>query len=89
MIISTPPPSADVFEEPDEPVETEWRSLLVGTQAHGMRLDRALADAVSEFSRNYLQQLIEAGAVELDARACKHSAPRASVHLPHRSPPVV
>ena len=35
-----------------------------------MRLDRALADAVSEFSRNYLQQLIEAGAVELDARAC-------------------
>ena len=70
MIISTPPPSADVFEEPDEPVETEWRSLLVGTQAHGMRLDRALADAVSEFSRNYLQQLIEAGAVELDARAC-------------------
>ena len=59
-----------MFEEPDEPVETEWRSLVVTTQAHGLRLDRALADAVSEFSRSYLQQLIEAGAVELDARPC-------------------
>jgi 23S rRNA pseudouridine1911/1915/1917 synthase len=70
LIISTPPQSDDVFEEPDEPVETEWRSLVVTTQAHGLRLDRALADAVSEFSRSYLQQLIEAGAVEVDARSC-------------------
>jgi 23S rRNA pseudouridine1911/1915/1917 synthase len=32
---------------------------------HGQRIDRALADAVPEFSRSYLQQLIDLGAVEL------------------------
>jgi 23S rRNA pseudouridine1911/1915/1917 synthase len=32
---------------------------------HGERLDRALAHLVPEFSRSYLQQLIEAGAVRL------------------------
>jgi 23S rRNA pseudouridine1911/1915/1917 synthase len=32
---------------------------------HGQRLDRALAAQVPEFSRSYLQQLIEAGAVRI------------------------
>ncbi|MDB5915402.1 MAG: rluD, partial [Ramlibacter sp.] len=32
---------------------------------HGQRLDRALAHLVPEFSRSYLQQLIEAGAVRI------------------------
>ena len=33
-----------------------------------MRLDRALADLVPEFSRNYLQQLIELGAVQVNGQ---------------------
>jgi 23S rRNA pseudouridine1911/1915/1917 synthase len=36
---------------------------------HGERLDRALAHLVPEFSRSYLQQLIESGAVRLSGRA--------------------
>ncbi|MDB5879099.1 MAG: RluA family pseudouridine synthase, partial [Variovorax sp.] len=35
---------------------------------HGERLDRALAELVPEFSRSYLQQLIEAGGVTLRGR---------------------
>lgn len=35
---------------------------------HGQRLDRALAQMVPEFSRSYLQQLIEQGDARIDAR---------------------
>jgi 23S rRNA pseudouridine1911/1915/1917 synthase len=38
---------------------------VVDAAQHGQRLDRALAAQVPEFSRSYLQQLIEAGAVRL------------------------
>lgn len=48
--------------EPD-PHDTEWRAFAVDAAGHGERLDRVLARAVPEFSRSYLQQLIEAGAV--------------------------
>jgi 23S rRNA pseudouridine1911/1915/1917 synthase len=58
--------------EPDEgadPVEpSELRPFAVEQAQHGQRLDRALAALVPEFSRSYLQQLIEAGAVELQGR---------------------
>ena len=47
---------------------TERRQLRLGPQQHGLRLDRALAEAVPEFSRSYLQQLIEAGHVALNGR---------------------
>jgi 23S rRNA pseudouridine1911/1915/1917 synthase len=39
--------------------------VTVPAESHGSRLDRALAGIVPEFSRNYLQQLIEAGVVRL------------------------
>ena len=41
---------------------------------HGMRLDRALSELVPEFSRSYLQQLIEAGAVTRDGQALRKPA---------------
>jgi len=47
----------------DGPVEAESRTWVVGASLHGVRLDRALAELIPEFSRSYLQQLIEAGAV--------------------------
>ncbi len=57
------------LEEGADPVEpSELRSFAMGPDQHGQRLDRALAVLVPEFSRSYLQQLIEAGAVELQGR---------------------
>jgi 23S rRNA pseudouridine1911/1915/1917 synthase len=72
-IISTDPLDlpldAAEAEEGADPVEaSELRPFTVGPAEHGLRLDRALATLVPEFSRNYLQQLIEAGAVELQGR---------------------
>ena len=46
--------------------EVEVRYVQASLQSHGVRLDRALADVVPEFSRSYLQQLISAGAVRLN-----------------------
>lgn len=59
--------SEDLQDELDSLVETETRAASVSIEHHGARLDLALAAAVPEFSRTYLQQLIEAGAVRLNA----------------------
>ena len=45
--------------------DSETRHWAVGPDLHGLRLDQALAALVPEFSRSYLQQLIDAGAVTL------------------------
>jgi 23S rRNA pseudouridine1911/1915/1917 synthase len=72
-IISTDP-LADAPEaaDHDEGVElsaaSEVRAFVIGPAQHGQRLDRALAALVPEFSRSYLQQLIDAGMVELQGR---------------------
>jgi 23S rRNA pseudouridine1911/1915/1917 synthase len=42
---------------------SEVRELLVPAELHGQRLDRMLVAGVPEFSRSYLQQLLEDGAV--------------------------
>jgi 23S rRNA pseudouridine1911/1915/1917 synthase len=62
-IISTDPVTEDLDELVDTGKEVEWREWIVGAAQHGLRLDRALAELIPEFSRSYLQQLIEAGAV--------------------------
>jgi len=64
-------------EEGADPIEpSERRPFVIDPAQHGQRLDRALAALVPEFSRSYLQQLIEAGAVELQGRTLtKASAP--------------
>lgn len=65
-IISTDPsqaPTEDLLEEPG--AEAETRPFAIAAALHGERLDRALAHMVPEFSRSYLQQLIEQGAVRL------------------------
>ncbi|MBC5766696.1 RluA family pseudouridine synthase [Ramlibacter albus] len=64
---------SDEGAEDDEGVER--RSFTITSALHGERLDRALAQLVPEFSRSYLQQLVEAGAVQLAGRpATKASA---------------
>ena len=71
MIISSPPELDDVDESQDETSldfvvtakASEVRELIVSPEFHGQRLDRMLVAGVPEFSRSYLQQLLEDGAV--------------------------
>ena len=48
--------------------DSELRPFTIGAAQHGERLDRALALLVPEFSRSYLQQLMESGVVLLNGR---------------------
>jgi 23S rRNA pseudouridine1911/1915/1917 synthase len=55
-------------EESDEfEAAAEVRSVFVAAELHGQRLDRALAELLPEFSRSYLQQLIESARVDVNA----------------------
>jgi 23S rRNA pseudouridine1911/1915/1917 synthase len=79
-IISTPLANdADEFQvdalHSDE-AAVETRQWQVDASQHGQRLDKVLSALVTEFSRNYLQQLIEDGAAQLAGRVCRKSAQR-------------
>jgi 23S rRNA pseudouridine1911/1915/1917 synthase len=56
--------------------DAELRELSMGPAQHGERLDRALAALVPEFSRSYLQQLIDAGAVTVNGTVARKPAAR-------------
>ncbi|MEO7391358.1 MAG: RluA family pseudouridine synthase [Ramlibacter sp.] len=56
--------------------EAEFRPFVIDASQHGERLDRALAVLAPEFSRSYLQQLIEAGGVALNGVAATRSSAR-------------
>lgn len=59
-------------ESPDEQEDLqETREFRVDASMHGLRLDRALAMLVPEFSRSYLQQLVEEGAVQVQGRVLR------------------
>lgn len=71
IISAAPSPAAQApvagWSDEDAPdAEIELRSLPVPAAHHGDRLDRTLAALVPEFSRNYLAQLVAAGAVRLN-----------------------
>ena len=55
---------------------------MIAASAHGERLDRALAQLVPEFSRSYLQQLIEGGAVRLRGTVATKAAQRVKAGEP-------
>jgi 23S rRNA pseudouridine1911/1915/1917 synthase len=72
-ILSAQPSPLPVTDEDvllDGP-EVETRELLIPTDLHGDRLDRALAVLLPEFSRSYSQQLLSEGCVE-----CLRPVPR-------------
>ncbi|NQW93092.1 MAG: RluA family pseudouridine synthase [Polaromonas sp.] len=46
----------------------ELRQAVVPVASHGQRLDLALVQVVPEFSRSYLQQLIDSGGVQYNGR---------------------
>ncbi len=59
-------PSEETLDEAEASADFELRQVMVPAASHGVRLDRALAGIVPEFSRSYLQQLIEAAAVQIN-----------------------
>ena len=66
-IISSDPAALAFAEEGDITDDVEYRRLHIGSGQHGFRIDKALVDVLPEFSRSYLQQLIEAGRVQLQS----------------------
>ncbi len=69
-IISTPLVAEDLEDavEMDGGDAVELRTGVIAVSEHGERLDRALVQLVPEFSRSYLQQLIECGLVQVNTR---------------------
>lgn len=74
-----PPATEEAGWEPEEAgadAGADVREVSVDAAWHGERLDRALAAVVPEFSRSYLQQLVEAGHVTVAGRVVQAPAQR-------------
>ena len=73
-------PHDPLSELADDPAEAgpdvELRPLSIGESLHGQRLDRALVALAPEFSRSYLQQLIDSGAVSIGGRPALKASQR-------------
>lgn len=69
-IISSTPSETGLDEDSEEIVTAavELRQLIVDLPLHGQRLDKALVQMVPEFSRNYLQQLVDVGAILVNGK---------------------
>ena len=59
-------PAGDALDDMDGKADVELRRISVPVESHGLRLDKALVDLAPEFSRSYLQQLIEAGGIRVE-----------------------
>jgi 23S rRNA pseudouridine1911/1915/1917 synthase len=66
MVPSSDSPALLDPDETDAEGEAEVRETLVSRLQHALRLDKALVALAPEFSRSWLQQLIERGHVQLD-----------------------
>lgn len=60
----------------DGPDASELRSITAGLGQHGVRVDKVLVDAIPEFSRSYLQQLLAQGLVRLNGAVVQKPALR-------------
>ena len=76
FIISTGLDGEDVEDRAEVDLDVELRELVFGEDQHGLRLDRALVELVSEFSRSYLQQLIELGGVTVNGTVASKASVR-------------
>ncbi len=59
---------ADDFPGDDPAADAEVRQAPVSPAQHGLRLDKALVALAPEFSRSWLQQLIDRGHVQVDGQ---------------------
>lgn len=77
-IISTPPEPAEAEVDLAE-AEFERRVSTLGPEQHNRRLDQVLVELVPEFSRSYLQQLVDIGAVCVNGKPAAKAAQRVKV----------
>ena len=61
-------PDLQALAGPDAEVDAEVRDTVVARDQHLLRLDKALVTLAPEFSRSWLQQLIERGHVRVDGQ---------------------
>ncbi len=76
FIISSGPDSDELDDPADANQDVELRQLVFGEAQHGARLDRSLVDLVPEFSRSYLQQLIELEGVKINGLVVRKASTR-------------
>ncbi len=76
MIISGDPLPAGLDDGAELEEQAERRGFEISAAQHGQRLDLALAALVPEFSRNYLQQLIEGGFVAVGSKTATKPSSR-------------
>ena len=70
------PPLIDGEEEQDPGSQVEWRHGTIALAQHGQRIDRALVGLLPEFSRSYLQQMLESGQVQINHQRATKAAQR-------------
>jgi 23S rRNA pseudouridine1911/1915/1917 synthase len=74
LIISTALDTEEIEDHAETGPDVELRHLVIGECQHGMRLDKALVELVPEFSRSYIQQLIDLDGVKINGSIiCKSS----------------
>lgn len=76
LIISGGLEIEDFDDQADGASDVELRPLVFGALQHGSRLDRALVELVPEFSRSYLQQLIELEGVKINGVVVRKASTR-------------
>lgn len=77
QIISSGAWAQELDDPEDDTLQVEIRELSVRGSQHGERLDKILVAGTTEFSRSYLQQLVQDKAVEVNGRVLAKS----SAHL--------
>lgn len=76
LIISSEHDGEDMEDRADTGPDVELRHLVFSEAQHGLRLDRALVELVPEFSRSYLQQLIDLDGVTVNGAVVRKSSTR-------------
>ncbi|WP_114969529.1 RluA family pseudouridine synthase [Rhodoferax ferrireducens] len=76
LIISSGLDSEDTEDRADTGPDVELRRLNFGEAQHGLRLDQALVELVPEFSRSYLQQLIDLDGVTINGKLIRKPSTR-------------
>ena len=76
LIISGELDGEDPEDRADAGPEAESRHLVFGEAQHGLRLDQALVELVPEFSRSYLQQLVDLDGVTINGKVARKPSSR-------------
>lgn len=76
LIISGGLDGEESEDRADAGPEVELRHLVFGEAQHGLRLDQALVELVPEFSRSYLQQLVDLEGVTINGKLARKPSSR-------------